>query len=76
MTQGSVLLRLAVTSVRGKQAALAKLLGVEQSTVSRWVNGERSPERREAVRLQSEFGIPIESWDEPADPVTPPKDAA
>lgn len=40
----------------------AKLHGFAQPVVSRWCNGTRLPSTEMAVRLQTEVGIPVETW--------------
>lgn len=45
------------------QEDIATLIGVEQQTVSQWVNGKHKPKSAEVMaRLQSKLGIPVEDW--------------
>lgn len=46
------------------QAAFAKELGVEQSTVSRWISGEKIPSVEYRAILSRELGIAERDWEE------------
>lgn len=50
---------------RGKdwsQSAVARLLRVSTSTVSRWVSGKLSPTTDHRTAIGAAFGIPVDSW--------------
>jgi transcriptional regulator with XRE-family HTH domain len=49
---------------RGAPAKLAKKLGADPAMVSRWVNGDRTPDTIYRAKLEDEFGIGWRSWDE------------
>lgn len=44
------------------QGALARSMGVEPATVSRWLSGQRAPDLRFAIWLQKEFGLDPLGW--------------
>ncbi len=44
------------------QAELARRLGVSPATVSLWLRGLRTPERRFAVVIERVTGVPVEVW--------------
>ena len=59
-TRGSLLLERT-----GKtNAAVAKAVGVDTSTVTLWVNGRRKPKAAARDKLSELFGIPPGSWDQ------------
>lgn len=61
-------------STRQKQAAAAKILGIHKSTLSQFLNGEKTPSLKLAVRLQHITGIRPESWVPTSEPKRePPK---
>lgn len=43
------------------QAQLAKDLGLEQASISRWETGERTPDLRHIMRLSERLGTTIET---------------
>lgn len=61
-TEGQRLLQEALRE-RGAGAQLARELGLEQSYVTRWLNGV-SPDADNRVAIQKALGIPFESWSE------------
>jgi transcriptional regulator with XRE-family HTH domain len=48
------------------QTRLSDELGIRDSTVSRWLSGERSPSRDMACRIEAVLGIPVEAWQKSA----------
>lgn len=63
-SKGSV--RLA--AVRGTQVEKAKRIGVTQQAVSDWESGKAVPNYANRKAMRREYGIPVDWWDEPADP--------
>jgi transcriptional regulator with XRE-family HTH domain len=63
---------------RGKKVELARSLKVDQSMVTRWVSGERTPPAGSRLELQERFGIDWRLWDEEVEvddePVSDPHD--
>ncbi len=57
------------------QAELAKRLGVDQGSVSRWENGRSEPSISMAVPLATALGVPVEALigEPPAKPARKPK---
>jgi transcriptional regulator with XRE-family HTH domain len=52
------------------QEDVAARLGVSRSLVGHWLTGHRVPTRLEVrTALRKAFAIPVEAWDEPAEPV-------
>lgn len=47
------------------QTAVAEALGENQSLVSRWAAGDRTPSAQNRKKLQESYGIDLWSWDEP-----------
>ena len=45
-----------------RQSEAAKTLGVHQVVLSLWLSGKRRPGRENALLLERETGIPVESW--------------
>lgn len=61
-------------STRQNQAAAAKILGIHKSTLSQFLNGEKTPGLKLAVRLQHITGIRPEAWVSTSEPkVDPPR---
>jgi len=48
--------------VKASQADVARICGVVQSTVSRWVSGAKIPEPKHREILRREYGIPVFAW--------------
>ena len=49
------------------QGAVARKVGVARSVVTRWAQGRQAPMTRSRAVLESDFDIPILSWDQPAE---------
>jgi DNA-binding transcriptional regulator YiaG len=72
--RGALALRRILDARQISQAELAAELGVAPSAVSRWLSGDRLPERATCAALV-ERGIPLRAWDEPADDESTPSAA-
>ena len=44
------------------RSTLCTKLDINESAVSRWISGERTPSLEMAHRLERELGIPTEAW--------------
>lgn len=44
------------------QEQIAEALGVNQSTVSKYLNGRLDISVGQAIKLKDRFGIPLEAW--------------
>lgn len=53
------------------QQVVAELLGVHQSTLSRWASEKFVPSARFMKRLRDEFGIPMDAWMQEGDEKSP-----
>lgn len=60
--EGARLLRLAMEVERLTHDAVERLIG--GGSVSRYLSGQRLPDRLTAIALHNAFEIPVESWDE------------
>jgi plasmid maintenance system antidote protein VapI len=56
------MLRRALRERRLTHDGAAELIGVRQSTVTRWLLGQRKPCLAVAVQVRDVFGVPVESW--------------
>lgn len=65
LTKGCVTLRKLVEDGL-KQREIAEAVGVGASTVSRWLTGERAPDKDHMKKLFEFYEIPIEDWLTPA----------
>lgn len=65
----------AALNEHGSRKDLAEKLGRGQELVSRWASGWRTPVPPDRKRLEAEFGIPWDAWDDFA-PEEAPADAA
>lgn len=66
MTKGAVVLRGIVAPPRVNQAEVAEACAVTQQAVSGWISGRAKPTADRMRVLQDLYGIPMESWTEPA----------
>lgn len=66
----------ALQRLQDRQVDIAERVEVNQSLVARWGTGERSPTSAQRKLLRAEFGIPIGSWDKPAEAAPAPEAAA
>lgn len=48
----------------GRMGQVAKELGAQQSLVSRWAAGVRTPSAPWRIKLEQQYGIPLADWDE------------
>jgi DNA-binding XRE family transcriptional regulator len=62
MTRGQHHLREWRESLSYSQAEAAVALGVDQTTISCWERGDRTPGLRLAIAIRKVTGIPVESW--------------
>jgi transcriptional regulator with XRE-family HTH domain len=67
LTKGCVTLRQLVEDGL-KQCEIAKAVGVGASTVSRWLTGERAPDKDHMKKLFEHYEIPVGDWLTPARP--------
>lgn len=44
------------------RAEAAALLGVDQSVLRRWLNGQRLPEMANALKIRRKFRIALQDW--------------
>lgn len=61
-TKGPAALRLALEERKWTQWKVAKELGVSRATVSRWLSGERAPDRAHMASLRELLGISPDVW--------------
>lgn len=59
---GADLLKEALAERKLTTRQAAKLIGGSSGGITHWCNGRRLPCRESAVKLEREFGIPVESW--------------
>lgn len=59
---GAALLRAALASNGWTQTRAARELGVSATTMSRWINANRVPDREHMRVLRELFGISPEAW--------------
>ena len=71
MSKGQAQLKAIVDSDRGAQAKLARELSVASPVITRWVQGRQKPITRFRAELERLHGIPLLSWDQPAEPEAP-----
>lgn len=50
----------------GNQSEFARDLGLSAAAVNRWFKSWRKPGRETAEQLKKRYGVPTESWDQPA----------
>jgi transcriptional regulator with XRE-family HTH domain len=62
MSTGSKALREALTKQSWSQNELARQLDVSSGAVSRWLKGQRIPDRKNVFMLNKLLGVPIEVW--------------
>lgn len=67
MTKGQTMLAAIMARENFSQSDVARMLDVQQGSVCRWISGTRTPDRDAAVRILSEFGIPVNAWSEAVD---------
>ena len=73
-TLGQTRLAAWLLATQTSQRELGRRIGVGGGAVCRYANGDRLPERREALAIERETGIEASSWDEPVifEPPSPP----
>lgn len=50
----------------GRMQEVARELGAQQSLVSRWASGDRTPSAPWRVKIKARYGIDFPDWDEAA----------
>lgn len=61
-SRGPAALRSALEERKWTQLKIAKELGVSRATVSRWLSGERVPDRLHMAELRELLGISPDVW--------------
>jgi len=61
-SEGPAALRSALEERKWTQWKVAKELGVSRATVSRWLSGERAPDREHMGSLRELLGISPDVW--------------
>jgi transcriptional regulator with XRE-family HTH domain len=51
----------------GRMLEVAAELGAQQSAVSRWASGDRTPSATWRLRIREAYGIDFAEWEQPAE---------
>ena len=55
-------LKLAIDRLGLSQHEAARKIGIDQGSLSRWLNGNRLPDLQSAIRIEDVFGVPVRAW--------------
>lgn len=61
-SRGSVRLAKAMKDRGLNQSDVAEAIGVGRHVVCRWLSGQRRASLSYAVRIEREYGVPVDSW--------------
>jgi len=62
MKNGRERLRDWITRSKVNQTQAAKILGISDVVLSQWLSGGRTPDLKNAVKLEQLTGVSVESW--------------
>lgn len=66
MTKGQAIL-VELLKPFGARKAIAERVGADPTLVTRWGQGRQKPTTLYRTRFEEHYGVPLLSWDEPAD---------